>query len=159
MKFTILGVLLSILIFSSCEKESNDDSTSELEQTAIDDSIINQYLDLHPNINATKHSSGLYYQIIRSGSGPRPTLASNVTVRYKGYLTSGNVFDQTTSADGISFALANLIEGWKIGIPLVKRGGRIKLLVPSKLGYGSRATGSIPAHSVLIFEIDLVNVY
>nr|MBA3682346.1 FKBP-type peptidyl-prolyl cis-trans isomerase [Bacteroidota bacterium] len=87
----------------------------------------------------------------------QPKSSSNVTVNYKGSLRDGTVFDQSGAA-GISIGLNSVIEGWKEGIPLFKKGGKGVLLIPSALGYGDKATGKIPANSVLIFDIELLNV-
>lgn len=147
MKYLLfLPVLLFLL---SCNKDDNP-------QADIDDQIIRDYLSEN-NIDATKHSSGLYYTITVEGAGEHPSANSTVTVRYKGYLTDGTVFDQTQGTETATFGLTSLIEGWKIGIPLLKKEGKGTFYIPSGLGYGSRATGSIPANSVLIFEIDLIN--
>ena len=105
----------------------------------------------------TKDSRGFYYQILTPGTGATPTLSSKVTVFYKGTLTNGNVFDQT-NANPVTFGLNQLILGWQYGIPLVKAGGRVMLYLPPSLGYGSQTTGSIPANSVLIFDITLQSV-
>lgn len=107
-------------------------------------------------ITATKHSSGLYYQIIEGGTGAWATVNSQVTVSYTGKLLNGNTFDQNSS---YSAALNKLIEGWQIGIPLIKKGGRIKLIIPSSLAYGCNGSGaSIPANSVLYFDVSLIDV-
>lgn len=87
----------------------------------------------------------------------QPTAASNVTVAYKGYFTSGTVFDQSPSA-GISFGLNNVIKGWTEGIPYFKAGGSGILLIPSSLGYGSSDYSGIPGGSVLIFDVNLISV-
>ena len=82
---TFLTVL--IVIFSACKKEES--------QADKDDAIIQQYLSDN-NIQATKDASGLYYVITEEGTGDHPDINSEVTVRYKGYLTNGTVFDQTS---------------------------------------------------------------
>ncbi|MCE2833908.1 MAG: FKBP-type peptidyl-prolyl cis-trans isomerase [Chitinophagaceae bacterium] len=105
----------------------------------------------------TKDSRGFYYQILNPGTGATPTLASKVTVFYKGTLTDGSIFDQT-AANPVTFGLSQLIVGWQYGIPLVKAGGRIMLYLPPSLGYGAQTVGSIPANSVLIFDITLQSV-
>ncbi len=147
--------VLSILFFlwglgtaTSCRK------TETVDQGKIDDEIIRNYLTEH-NIDAVKDSSGIYYQITREGNGNHPPPNAEVSVKYKGYLTDGTVFDQATSV--VTFQLSQLIEGWKIGIPKLKPGGKGTFFIPSQLGYGSQATGDIPANSVLIFEIELVD--
>ena len=66
-------------------------------------------------------------------------------------------FDQSSS-NGITFPLSGVIQGWQEGIPLFKEGGSGILLIPSALGYGSQSVGTIPANSVLIFDINLIDV-
>lgn len=124
--------------------------------TQIDDEIIQQYISEN-NLNATSTSSGLYYIIETTGNGIFPNIYSTVTVAYTGMLTDGTVFDQSTSA-GISFPLTNVIQGWQEGIPLFSEGGTGKLLIPSALGYGNRSVGNIPENSVLIFDIELIDI-
>ena len=143
---TFLTVL--IVIFSACKKEES--------QADKDDAIIQQYLSDN-NIQATKDASGLYYVITEEGTGDHPDINSEVTVRYKGYLTNGTVFDQTSGNSTATFPLSGLIKGWQIGIPKLKQGGKGTFFVPSALGYGSQSVGSIPANSVLIFDIELVS--
>lgn len=146
-----LIIVLGLITIQSCKK----DDTAE-KQAAIDDQIILDYLAAN-NIQAEKHESGLYYVITVEGNGDQPNNYSTVEVFYKGYLTNGDVFDQTTNAPYTSF-LQNLITGWQIGIPLLKEGGSGTFFIPSALGYGDQATSDIPANSVLIFEIDLVSI-
>ncbi len=105
-------------------------------------------------IKAVKDPSGLYYQVTREGSGSFPTINSTVTVDYKGKLINGSPFD---SAHGLVSPLDKLIKGWQIGIPHIKQGGNILLIVPSALGYGGASLGPIPANSVLLFDIDLTD--
>lgn len=142
-------VLSSLLVlFFSCKKK--------VDQATSDDRIIKQYISDH-NLNATATGSGLYYVITTQGNGAQPNGNSTVTVKYKGYLTDGSVFDQTGNS-GATFGLGNVIKGWQEGIPLFKKGGKGMLLIPSALGYGDQAQGSIPANSVLIFDIELLDV-
>ncbi|MCB9319072.1 MAG: FKBP-type peptidyl-prolyl cis-trans isomerase [Lewinellaceae bacterium] len=126
------------------------------DQSAKDEKAIMDYIEKE-GLVMEKDPSGLYYRIDDEGSGSNPTIYNTVTVNYKGYLLNGSVFDETAGSP-VSFPLANLIPGWQIGIPLIKKGGSILLIVPSELGYGTRNTGSIPANSVLVFEIQLVNI-
>ena len=85
-----------------------------------------------------------------------PTPSNIITVKYKGYLLDGTVFDQNTT--GVDFRLGSLIRGWQIGFQKFKKGGKGKLLIPSALGYGSAAQGNIPKNSVLIFDVELVDI-
>ncbi len=143
----LLGIS-SIMLLLSCTKTKD--------YTQIDEDIIQQYITDN-NINAQSTVSGLYYVIETSGNGVFPNIYSTVTVSYTGMLTDGTVFDQSSSA-GISFPLTNVIQGWQEGIPLFSEGGTGKLFIPSALGYGNNAIGSIPANSVLIFDIELLDV-
>ncbi|QJD95877.1 peptidylprolyl isomerase [Mucilaginibacter robiniae] len=135
------------LIFSGCKK---DESTTE--QATDDDAKIQAYIKAN-NIKATKDASGLYYQIITPGTGNYPNSNSNVSVNYTGKLLDGTVFETSS----LSYSpLSGLIQGWQIGIPHINVGGRILLLVPSALGYGTAKQDNIPANSVLVFTIDLI---
>ena len=97
----------------------------------------------------------MFYVIDNVGAGGNPNSSSNVTVIYKGYLLDGSVFDQSNPT-GVTLNLSNVIQGWREGIPYFKiGGGKGKLLIPSALGYGDQAKSSIPANSVLIFDIQL----
>lgn len=149
MKKTVLLTLL-VLGFATCKKKNATN------QAVKDDQIIRDYISAN-NLNATATGTGLYYVIANQGSGPQPNANSNVTVKYKGYLTNGKVFDETTNA-GATFNLSGVIQGWQEGIPLFKKGGKGTLLIPSALGYGDKDSGPIPANSVLIFEVELVDV-
>lgn len=147
MKFVYILSAFLILLYS-CKKESQAD---------IDEEIIQKYLEDN-QLDATRHDSGLYYIITTIGNGQHPTIDSGIEVKYKGYLADGAVFDETTGNDTFQSPLSNLIEGWQIGIPLLKEGGKGIFFIPSELGYGSNASGSIPANSVLIFEIELIGI-
>lgn len=106
-------------------------------------------------VAATADSRGFYYAIQSAGTGSKPTVCSNVTVNYTGRLTNGRVFD---SGKGVSFDLNQLITGWQEGIPLVAPGGTITLYLPPSLAYGDQEQNGIPANSILIFTIDLLQI-
>lgn len=142
-------LVLGFVFLGSCKKEEAIDYDS------IDAQIIADYLKEN-NLTAESTSSGLHYIIDTPGTGQKPSNFSYVKMKYRGYLTNGKIFDEATSP--VTFRLDQLIQGWQEGIPKFKEGGKGKLLVPSSLGYGSRQTGDIPAHSVLIFDIELEEV-
>jgi FKBP-type peptidyl-prolyl cis-trans isomerase FkpA len=110
------------------------------------------------NITATQDPRGFFYSIVNAGSGPAPLLSSTVIVKYLGKLENGNEFDHNQNPNGETFILGQLIKGWQLGIPLIRKGGSIKLYLPPTLGYGCNATGSIPPGANLIFTVDLVDV-
>jgi len=144
-KFRLLTLLfLSVAVVSSCKKDEDPEKQ------------IAEFIKKN-NINATKDASGLYYQIIKPGTGSF-TYPGNtrITIKYEGRLLNGNVFDNGGGNEQ-TFNLAELIQGWRIGIPKIQKGGEIRLIVPPGLGYGSSAVGPIPGNSVLDFNIQLLN--
>lgn len=148
----LLGLFLIVGAFSSCKK----DTYNAEEQLKIDDKLIVDFIAKN-GIPAIKHSSGLYYQILAPGTGSTTFMSStNVSVNYEGRLLNGAIFDKPTTT--AIFPLGNLILGWQIGIPLIQKGGKIRLIVPSTLAYRNTSPGAgIPANSVLDFTIDLIN--
>jgi FKBP-type peptidyl-prolyl cis-trans isomerase FkpA len=144
-------LLIIVLALTACGDNGCEPLKPETEEWQITD-----YATAN-GITATKHSSGLYYEVINPGSGPMPGIASTVFVTYVGKRLDGSVFDQSTTP--VSFPLKDLIQGWQIGLPLIKKGGEIKLIIPSSLAYG--CTGSknvISPNSVVYFDINLIDV-
>lgn len=147
--FKKLLVLLIPIAFFACKK-------TEIDQAAADKATIQNYIRDN-SLTADSTSSGLYYVIADSGVGANPVATSNVLVFYKGYFTSGVIFDQNPSGLPLNFSLTSVIRGWTQGIPLIRKGGKIKLLIPSALGYGIAGNAGIPGNTVLIFDVELVN--
>ncbi len=108
------------------------------------------------NITYTEHASGILYEVMSPGLGTQPTIANTIAVVYTGKLLNGNQFD--ASANPVRLALSGVIKGWQIGIPLIKKGGRIKMVIPSSLAYGCSGQGSIAPNSPLYFEVTLTDV-
>lgn len=104
--------------------------------------------------------SGLQYIILEAGNDNKPVDdRDTVWVRYKGTTLDGETFDEVPAdADSVRFTLARVVKGWQEGIKLVGEGGRIKLFVPSALGYGERGNQGIEPNSTLVFDIDLTKV-
>jgi FKBP-type peptidyl-prolyl cis-trans isomerase FkpA len=141
---------LLLVITASCSKtDSNPDFS------AIDKQVIEEYLTVK-KLTAQSTSSGLYYIITTPGGTVHPTINSTVTAKYKGYLANGSVFDQTTTTP-VEFPLSGVIAGWQEGLQLIGAGGKIKLLIPSALGYGGVSKPGIPMNSVTIFDVELVS--
>jgi FKBP-type peptidyl-prolyl cis-trans isomerase FkpA len=109
----------------------------------------------------TKADGGFYYKIEIAGDSKKPSLCDRTTVAYEGKLTNGNKFDNSNSA---SFQIGATIEGWKRGMPLIGKGGKIKLIIPPSLGYGDQSVPdrnggiSIPANSILLFEVSILDI-
>lgn len=148
-----------VILFTSCLKSKTDQNNCVPNNTGVPTAAeiasVQAYLTKN-SITATQDPGGFFYIIIAPGSGVTPSLSSKVTVKYTGTLENGTVFDQNQA--GTTFTLSGLILGWQKGIPLIKKGGSIKLYLPPSLAYGCSASGAIPPGSNLIFTIDLVDV-
>lgn len=105
-------------------------------------------------------SSGLQYQVIRAGNGPRPAAQDTVLVHYEGKLIDGTVFDSSYSrGQPAAFPLDQVIPGWTEGVQLMPVGSKYHFVVPPELAYGAQgAGGAIPPGAVLEFDIELLAV-
>jgi peptidylprolyl isomerase len=106
-------------------------------------------------------SSGLKYVDLVEGTGASPQPGKTVSVNYTGTLENGTKFDSSYDhGQPYEFQIGTgaVITGWDEGIMTMKVGGKRKLIVPPRLGYGPRAQGNIPPNSTLIFEVELLNV-
>ncbi|MEM8894443.1 MAG: FKBP-type peptidyl-prolyl cis-trans isomerase [Bacteroidota bacterium] len=152
-----IWIVALLALFAACGDDDGNNGCPEPPNfNGTEEEEIQAYLSEN-NLNATRTNSGLYYVLENPGTGNQPTSSSNVRVAYRGYFTNGNVFDESAS-DGISFGLNQVIPGWTEGIPLFREGGNGILLLPSSLGYGSRGTTCIPGGSVLVFDVELIQV-
>ena len=147
-----LVAILGVLFLNSCSKQEE-----AVDYVAVDKKIIEDYI-ADNSLTAEALGNGLYMVMSKEGVGKSPGQYSDIQIRYKGYLTDGTTFDESSST-GIRINLSRVIAGWQQGVPEFKEGGEGMLLIPSYLGYGGQATGSIPANSVLIFDIKLLEVY
>ncbi len=105
--------------------------------------------------------SGLEYQVIREGSGPRPTAQDVVLVNYDGKLASGKSFDASATHGGpATLPVGGLIPGWVEGLQLMNKGARYRFWIPPSLGYGAQGAGDgvIPPNALLIFDVDLLEI-
>ncbi|NOH83838.1 FKBP-type peptidyl-prolyl cis-trans isomerase [Vibrio sp. 03-59-1] len=104
--------------------------------------------------------SGLQYQVLQEGTGTEhPTAKSRVKVHYHGTLMDGTVFDSSVERnEPIAFGLNQVIKGWTEGVQYMVEGEKIRLFVPSTLGYGKNGSGPIPPATVLIFDIELLEI-
>lgn len=106
-----------------------------------------------------KTESGLLYQVEKEGTGKAPTDSDTVVVNYKGTLIDGTEFDNSyTRGEPLSFRLDGVIPGWTEGLKHVKKGGKIKLVIPPQLAYGKNGVPGIPANSTLVFDVELLDI-
>ena len=105
-------------------------------------------------------ASGLKYEVLTEGSGPKPAATDTVTVHYKGTLTDGKVFDSSYDrGQPLSFPLNRVIKGWTEGLQLMSVGSKYRLTIPSELGYGAAGAGGvIPPNATLICEVELLKI-
>ncbi|MCP4438313.1 MAG: peptidylprolyl isomerase [Aureispira sp.] len=142
--YFLLGVLM---VLSACEKQADKDAE-----------LIQDYI-AENNLVALEGSEGLYYVIEKEGTGLHAAVEDQVTVHYEGFLLDGSKFDSSIDRGQAStFFLTQVIRGWQLGIPLFKEGGKGTLIIPSVLGYGSTARSGIPKNSVLVFNVELIDV-
>lgn len=110
-----------------------------------------------PNIKTT--ASGLQYEVISAGTGAKPLTSDSVTVHYRGTLLNGTEFDNSyTRGAPITFTLSGVIRGWTEALQLMNVGSKYKLYIPHELAYGTNDMGPIPGGSVLVFEVELLNI-
>lgn len=105
-------------------------------------------------------ASGLQYQIIKEGTGAKPTTSDTVVANYSGSLIDGTVFDSSYKrGQPATFSLGKVIPGWQEVLPLMSVGSKYKVFIPSELGYGARgAGGTIGPNETLVFEIELLDI-
>lgn len=110
-----------------------------------------------PGVTVT--ASGLQYEVLASGTGPKPKQADTVKVHYHGTLTDGTVFDSSVErGEPIEFPVTGVIKGWVEALQLMSVGDKWRLTIPAELAYGARSTGKIPGNSVLVFEVELLGI-
>lgn len=107
--------------------------------------------------------SGLQYQDLKVGTGPLPKTGQSVTVHYTGTLTDGKKFDSSRDRNEpftFKIGLGEVIPGWDEGVGTMRKGGRRKLIIPAKLGYGDKGAGNglIPPGATLLFDVELLDI-
>lgn len=108
-----------------------------------------------------KDPSGFYYEILRKGKGPSPTMKNTVRLHYHGTLIDGTVFDSSVDrGQPASFPMGGVIKGFSGGLTKTQVGGKVKIYIPSELGYGDnpRPGGKIKPGDTLIFECELLEI-
>ena len=105
-------------------------------------------------------ASGLQYEIITEGTGPKPSAKNKVTCHYHGTLIDGTVFDSSVQrGQPATFPLNMVIKGWTEGLQLMTQGSKWRFFIPPQLGYGDRqVSAQIGPNSTLIFEVELLGI-
>ncbi|KUM40090.1 FKBP-type peptidyl-prolyl cis-trans isomerase [Pseudomonas sp. EpS/L25] len=103
--------------------------------------------------------SGLQYEVLTQGEGATPTREDQVRTHYHGTLIDGSVFDSSYErGQPAEFPVGGVIAGWTEALQLMPAGSKWRLHVPSELAYGAQGVGGIPPHSVLVFDVELLDV-
>ena len=153
-------LFIAFLLFASCKEEEKQDQDQDIMTNPASkeeqDQILQDYFAKN-NITPQKTASGLYYVISEQGMAIQN--GERVTVNYEGKLLSGKIFDSSFGKQPFSFSIGGgVIDGWNEGIPLIGRGGKGTLYIPSHLGYGARGAGAdIPPYAILIFRVEVLN--
>ena len=155
MKKGLLGLMVLAVLAAGCSKGTDKDC-GKVKIAAAPTEIVSlqSYLN-SKSITATGDSLGFFYNIANPGNTKHPTVCNGIRVNYQGFLTNGSQFD---AGNNVRFQLDNLIIGWKEALPLIGEGGTITLYLPPSLGYGAIENGNVPANSITIFQIDLLEV-
>ena len=105
---------------------------------------------------AVTTASGLRFETLQPGTGPKPALEDAVLVTYEGRLADGTVFD--ASSEPVGFGVADLIPGFTEALLLMSQGGTYRVRIPSHLAYGEQGGGPIPPNAELVFTVSLIDI-
>ncbi|WP_404340535.1 FKBP-type peptidyl-prolyl cis-trans isomerase [Pseudoalteromonas mariniglutinosa] len=145
--------VLCILIFRMSKKAKRQAQENEI--------LAADFLANNSRVEGVQETpSGLQYKIeYSSGNNRKPSATSKVKVHYHGKLLDGRVFDSSIERQTpISFALNQVIAGWTEGLQLMNEGDKYTFYVPPQLGYANKRVASIPASSLLIFDVQLLAI-
>ena len=147
------------------------DDALEIVQNAFESAMLRQSAELREKEiaflaqNAAREDvhvteSGLQYQVLEEGNGPKPLATDTVKVHYEGAMIDGNVFDSSyPQGQPEEIPLDMVIPGWAEGIQLMNVGSKYLIYIPSNLAYGERGAGQIiPPYSTLVFTIELLDI-
>jgi peptidylprolyl isomerase len=159
-KGSFLKFLIKMEGLQSMEEFQAMKAKESEEMIALEDATIQEYL-LANNLNGVKQASGLYYVQLTPGTGAKAEPGKTASVHYTGKLLNGQEFDSSRTRGPFEFAIGRgqVIQGWEQGVALMSIGEKGILILPSALGYGPRgAGGAIPPNSILVFEIELLDL-
>ena len=152
MKSSASLALAALLALSACGQSDADRLTDLANEIDAE-----RQAELNaPAPQSTTTPSGLRFETLTAGNGPRPQPGQPVLVTYEGRLTDGTVFD--SSEQPVPMVVGQLIPGFNEGLLLMNKGGRYRLRIPPQLGYGERGAGGvIPPNAELDFTVTLVD--
>ena len=145
-------------IMASLQKNIRDKAKLEGDTNLkIADEFLEKNKKSNPEVKETP--TGLQYRILKEGTGSSPSSTDKVKVHYVGKLLDGTVFDSSVErGEPSEFGLNQVIRGWTEGLQLMKPGAKYEFFIHPKIAYGSRPRPKIPGNSLLIFEVELLNI-
>lgn len=175
----VLDEAKTMAFFNELQLKAQEDEVAKASgQLELEEKVIEEYVKDN-NLQGTKTESGLFYIIEKEGTGPAIEEGDQASVHYAGYLLNGQIFDtsikEVAQANNIynpqrdqgggygpfdlQVGVGQVIPGWDEGLSLLKKGDKAKFIIPSPLAYGSRGAGAdIPANSILIFDVEIMDV-
>lgn len=165
-KGTDIGIAVKVVSVQTEEEYKKTQAADMEKQKGIDAKVIENYIAKNGMTGkAQKTESGVYYVVTQPGSGPMPQKGDVVQVHYTGKLLDGKVFDSSRTnpqAGGkpaqFQLGVGMVIPGWEEGVSKLHKGEKATLIIPSTLAYGPRGNQAIPANSVLLFDIELMDI-
>ena len=144
-------------VMASLQRKLREKADSEGKSNLI---LADQFLKNNKGKENIKETpTGLQYRIIKKGKGSSPKKEDRVKVHYVGKLMDGTEFDSSIKrGEPSEFGLTQVIKGWTEGLQLMKLGAKYEFFIHPKIAYGSRARPTIPANSLLIFEVELLEI-
>lgn len=154
MRYILL--FFAALIVFSCRKQ-HDANCSPVMPAAESASIAS--FCRSNGINYTIDTNDIYYQVLDPGTGSRPKMSSVITATYKTSLLSGQIIDTSHLTTPVVLPLSQFIEGLRIAIPYIQKGGHIKMVIPSFLAYGCTGIDNlVPGNSPLYYDFLLLDI-
>lgn len=157
------AVLLCVVLFAGAQVLAQN-AVHDAAQRKIDEKKLQEYFlknDLHPK----RGPGGMYYSITKEGTGRLVLIGERVKINYTGRLLDGTVFDSNTDPAfrhqepfEVEVGAGRVIRGWEKGMQQLKKGSVATLYIPSIMGYGEEGAARIPANSILIFDVEVLDV-
>ena len=145
-------------VMASLQQSIRDKAKEEGETNLLK---ADEFLDKNKadNSDVKETPTGLQYRVLREGDGDSPVAEDRVKVHYAGKLIDGTEFDSSYErGDPTEFGLNQVIKGWTEGLQLMKVGAKYEFFIHPNIAYGARPRPTIPANSVLIFEVELLDI-
>lgn len=149
------GILLFFILFIlSCSKKND---TACMPVPPGDEAGVMASFCSSNSISYSVDSNGIYYQVLDHGSGITPNENSTITVTYTAETLDGTVIEDKSTTP-VTAPLTQFIEGWRIAIPYIQKGGHLKMIIPSSLAYGCTGSDIVAPNSPLYYDVVLSNV-